>query len=158
MYEYTYTHIVCQGCGNDEIATAACGCLAMTRGENICGILTGVKDTIAFEDFGKIDLRVGEVEEAENLENSEKLIRLTVDFGPPSPEATEGKITKTILTGLRQWYMPDYFKGGYFVFVLNLEPKEMAGETSEGMLLCVDGEQPLPVKAPTGSRAGDTLK
>lgn len=108
------------------------------------------KDTIQIEDLVKVDLRVGEVQEAENLEQSEKLIRLTVNFGE------EG--VKTILTGLRQWYAPDDFKGGYFVFVLNLEPKEMAGEESQGMLLCVDGEKPLPVKAPDGSRVAEGLK
>ncbi|MDO8452427.1 MAG: methionine--tRNA ligase [bacterium] len=109
-----------------------------------------MKDIVSFDDFAKVDLRVGLVERAENLENSEKLIRLTVDF------ADDGK--KNVLTGLRQWYVPEDFEGGYFVFVLNLEPKSMAGEMSEGMLLCVDGEKPLPVKAPDGSRAGITLK
>ena len=109
-----------------------------------------VKDTIPFEDFAKVDLRVGLVERAENLENSEKLIRLTVDF------AEDGK--KNVLTGLRQWYEPSEFEGRHFVFVLNLEPRPMAGESSEGMLLCVDGEKPLPVGAPEGSEAGDGLK
>lgn len=117
----------------------------------ICGIIPSVKDTISYEDFAKVDLRVGLIEKAENLENSEKLIRLTVDFGEDG--------VKTILTGLRQWYTPDDFKRGHFVFVLNLESKEMAGEESQGMLLCVSSEEkPLPVRAPEGSEAGDRLK
>ena len=121
-------------------------------------ILSSVKDIIPFDDFANVDLRVGLVEKAGTLENSEKLIRLTVDFGPPEA-SQEKKIKKNVLTGLRQWYTPDDFKGGYFVFVLNLAPKEMAGEESEGMLLCVSGEEkPLPLRAPEGSKAGDSLR
>lgn len=116
-----------------------------------------VKDTITIDDLVKVDLRVGLVEKAEVLENSDKLIRLTVDFGPP--EASQAnKIKRNILTGLRAYYEPEVFEGGQYVFVLNLAPKAMAGEQSEGMLLCVDAEKPLPVKAPNGSRAGDILK
>ena len=119
-----------------------------------------VKDTIQIDDLVKIDLRVGLVEKAENLENSDKLIRLTVDFGPPSPEAPEGeRIRRNVLTGLRQWYAPEDFEGTHFVFVLNLAPRAMAGEESQGMLLCAEGEdKPLPIRAPEGSKAGQGLR
>ena len=110
-----------------------------------------VKDTIQIDDLVKVDLRVGLVEKAEVLENSDKLIRLTVDFGE------EGK--RNILTGLRQWYAPGYFEGVRFVFVLNLAPRPMAGEESQGMLLCAEGEgKPLPVKAPEEAKVGQGLR
>jgi len=86
------------------------------------------KPIITFEDFLKLDIRVGQVIKAEKLEKSEKLIRLQVDFGQEI-----GSIQ--ILTGLAQYYQPKNLKDKKFLFLINLEPKKMLGELSYGMIL-----------------------
>ncbi len=89
---------------------------------------------ITIDDFAKVDVRVGKVEAAENVEKSEKLIRLHVDFG------SGGK--RIIFTGVRQFgYTAEYFTGKQFFFVFNLEPRKMMGEESQGMIVAVDGSQ-----------------
>jgi len=91
---------------------------------------------ITIEDFAKIEMRLGLVEEAEAVEGSEKLIRLTVSFGEER---------RKIFTGVRKWYEPDFFPGKKFVFVFNLEPRKMMGEESQGMIMAVDGPDERPV-------------
>lgn len=89
------------------------------------------KDTIQFPDFTKLDIRVGEVKNAELVEGSSKLLLLTVDLG-------ENYGTVEIFTGMRKWYGPEDFMGKKFWFLANLEPRPMMGKTSNGMLLSVD--------------------
>jgi len=104
---------------------------------------------ITIEDFGRVELRVGYVEQAQNVEKSEKLIRLHVDVGEPKK--------RTIFTGVRGYgYTSDDFSGKQFFFVTNLMPRTMMGEESQGMILAVDGAdgKPLFVSAeglPVGS-------
>lgn len=113
---------------------------------------------IGINDFIKVEMRAGKVEEASGVEGSQKLIRLLVNFGPTSPEATLGvkDEVRTIFTGVRKWYEPEYFVGKTFTFVTNLEPKIMPsfapngatkgkGEESQGMILTVDGPDSRPV-------------
>jgi len=91
-----------------------------------------VGGSIAIDDFARVEMRVGKVGAAENVEKSEKLIRLHVDFGEI------GK--RIILTGVRGYgYTPDDFTGKQFFFVVNLEPRKMMGEESQGMIIAVDG-------------------
>ncbi|OGG04160.1 tryptophan--tRNA ligase [Candidatus Gottesmanbacteria bacterium RBG_16_52_11] len=87
---------------------------------------------ISIDEFARTEIRVGKVEKAENVEKSDKLIRLTVDLGE------SGK--RNILTGVRGFgYTPEYFSGKQFLFVTNLEYRKMMGEESQGMILAVDG-------------------
>jgi tryptophanyl-tRNA synthetase len=87
--------------------------------------------SISIDDFNNVDIRVGKVTESENVEKSEKLIRLHVDFGEL------GK--RIIITGVRGYgYTPEDFSGKQFFFVVNLEPRKMMGEESQGMILAVD--------------------
>ncbi len=92
---------------------------------------------ITIDDFAKVEQRVGLVKEAVNVEKSEKLIRLTVDF------ANIGM--RTIFTGVRPFgYTPEYFQGKKYLFVVNLVPRKMLNEYSQGMILAVDGEDGKP--------------
>ena len=101
-----------------------------------------MKPIIQYDDFAKLDLRVGEVLNCVAKEGSEKLLRLTVDFGK------EG--TRNILSGIAQWYKPEELIGKQFIFVLNLAPRRMMGEDSEGMILAADGEHgPEPAEGPS---------
>ena len=108
-----------------------------------------MKPTITFDDFAKLDLRIGTVTNCEEKEGSEKLLRLTVDFGE------EG--TRTIFSGIKKWYTPEDLKGKQFVFIVNLAPRKMMGEVSNGMLLAADGEKPEPLQATNEVPAGTKI-
>ena len=87
---------------------------------------------IDFEDFSKVELKVGTVLEAEEVEGSEKLIKLMVDLGEEN--------LRQILAGIKKWYSPEKLVGKQFIFVANLEPRMMMGLESQGMLLAADSE------------------
>lgn len=85
-----------------------------------------VKPTINISDLEKIDIRVGMIEKVEDVEKSDKLVRLTVNFG---------EFKRTILVGMKKERAnPKEIEGKQALFVVNLEAREMMGEKSEGML------------------------
>ena len=87
-------------------------------------------DTIAFEDFAKVDLRVGIVEEAAEVEGASKLLRLVVHCGRRI----------TVFAGVRKAYDdPSVLVGRRVIVVANLAPRKMRFGTSEGMLLAMSG-------------------
>ena len=88
---------------------------------------------INIDDFLKVEIRVGTVLEAQEVEGSEKLIKLSVDFGEDDP--------RTVLTGMKAWHGPEHFKGKQLVFVVNLEPRSMMGIESQGMVMAADPEE-----------------
>lgn len=83
-------------------------------------------DTIAFDDFAKIKLRVGRVLEASDHPNADKLLVLKVDLGDE---------TRQICAGLKGYYTPEELIGKNLVIVANLSTRMMRGEQSQGMLL-----------------------
>lgn len=88
--------------------------------------LLPVKSTIKYGDLDKLDIRVGRIEKVEDVEKSDKLVRLTVNFGD---------FKRNILVGLKKERKdPREIEGKQALFVVNLESKEMMGELSEGML------------------------
>lgn len=90
----------------------------------------GSKTQIKFEDFAKVDMRIGTIVSAEDIEGSEKLIKLHVDFGDL------GK--RWILSGIKEWFKPKSLIDKQAVFVINIEPRKMMGLESEGMILAVE--------------------
>lgn len=97
-----------------------------------------MKAQISIADFSKLDLRVGEVVDVVEVEQSNKLLELKVDFGPEIG-------VKTIFSGIKKWYSPDTLRNRKFIFLLNLEPKVFKiGEeelASQGMILAADSEE-----------------
>ncbi len=94
-------------------------------------------DVIDYEQFAKVDLRVGKVLKAENHPNADKLLKLTVDLGEGEP--------RTILAGLKQWYKPEDLEGKLIIVVANLKPRKMRGILSQGMLLAATDSSGRPV-------------
>ncbi|MCL4354749.1 hypothetical protein M1349_04790 [Patescibacteria group bacterium] len=88
--------------------------------------------TINYEEFKKVEIRIGKVLICEKIENADKLLRLEVDFGPEIGR-------KQILSGIAEWYSPEEIAGKKLPFVVNLEPRKMRGLESQGMLFAVDG-------------------
>ena len=87
------------------------------------------KNIIEFDDFTKVDLRVGTVIEAENIPKSDKLLKLKVDTGLDQ---------RTILSGISKYYSPDEIINKKVMVLINLKPRKMMGYESEGMLLLAD--------------------
>ncbi|MCO6437833.1 MAG: methionine--tRNA ligase subunit beta [Phycisphaerae bacterium] len=82
--------------------------------------------TITFDDFVKVQLRVGKVIEAKAHPNADKLLILRVDLGTEQ---------RQICAGLRAYYAPEQLMGKNLIIVTNLAPRMMRGEESNGMLL-----------------------
>jgi len=112
-----------------------------------------IKPAISLADLERIDVRVGTILSVEDIAGSDKLLKLTVDFGD---------CRRQILAGMKQERNnPREIEGRQALFVVNLEPKKMLGETSEGMLFDIgyaDGVRPAlavpETMVPNGTRAG----
>ena len=112
-----------------------------------------IKPTVTFDVFKKIDIRVGTIERVEDIQGADKVVRLIVDFGDHE---------RTILAGIKQERQnPHEVEGQQALFVVNLEPRKIMGEVSEGMLFDIgyeDGISPVlavPEKpVHNGARAG----
>lgn len=111
-----------------------------------------MKPAINYEDFDKLELRVGLVAEVGLPEWSNKLVRMRVDFGDELGE-------RIIFSGIRKWYGQDELLGKRFVYVLNMEAKKMGDEQSEGMMIMVDsGEKPILVPVADDLPAGSIVR
>ncbi len=91
---------------------------------------------INYEDFQKLDMRLGKVLVAEAVPDSDKLIRFELDFGEDKP--------RQILSAIREWYTePEALVGKMMLFVVNLEPRMIRGLESQGMLMAVGDDRPI---------------
>lgn len=88
-----------------------------------------LKETIAFDDFAKMDIRIGEIISAEKMEKSKKLLKLQVN---------DGFVTRTILSGIAEHFAPEDLVGKQVTFLANLAPRKMMGIDSEGMILLAE--------------------
>lgn len=96
-------------------------------------------DTIAIEDFAKVDLRVGRVLSAEPVPGADKLLHLKVDLAEEEP--------RTIVAGIAKAYSPDQLVGRKVVIVANLQPRKLRGIQSNGMIVAASLEGGAPVLA-----------
>jgi tRNA-binding protein len=116
-------------------------------------IIAPIKPTIPYDLLEQVDIRVGTILSVEDVPGSDKLVRLTVDFGGHQ---------RNILAGMKQERSnPREIQGRQALFVVNLAPRKMMGEVSEGMLFDIgNADHITPVLAvpeapvPNGSRAG----
>ncbi len=106
-------------------------------------------DVIPYDDFAKLDLRVGVVREVERVAGADRLLKLTVDMGEPE--------SRTLVAGIAQAYPePQVLVGVRIVVVANLAPRTLRGIVSRGMLLAA-GELPdVSVVTVSGSVAPGT--
>ncbi len=99
------------------------------------------KASISFDDFQKMDIRVSKVIEAERVAKTKKLLKLTVDTGVD---------TRVIVSGIAEHYTPEEMIGKQVLVLINLEPRELRGITSQGMILMAeDASGALRIVAPT---------
>ena len=94
-----------------------------------------VPTEVTFDEFKKIDARVGTVTQVERVPRTEKLYRILVDLGPLGIRQT--------LSSLVGYYEPDELVGRRIIFLYNLKPTKFSGEVSQGMLLAAEQESKL---------------
>lgn len=97
---------------------------------------------ITFEDFAKLEIRIGKIVTAEKVEGADRLLKLEVDFGPSmdsagSPQAGSGSSIRQIVSGIAEFYKPEDLVGKECPFIVNLEPRMFMGVESQGMLMAV---------------------
>lgn len=107
-------------------------------------------DNITFEEFKKIEIRIGKVLKVEKVENADKLLKLTVDFGAEIGE-------RQIVSGIAEYYQPDDLKEKKLPFVVNLEPRKFKGVESQGMLMAVEGEKPVLLMPSENVKKGSSI-
>jgi len=84
-------------------------------------------EKISYDDFTKLDLRVGEIVSASDVPKADRLIRMEVNIGEETP--------RVLIAGMKQYYDPEELVGRKIVVLVNLEPRKIRGELSNGMLL-----------------------
>lgn len=88
-------------------------------------------DSITFEDFKKVEVRIGLITKCEKVENADKLLKLQVDFG---------EFQRQIVSAIAEYYKPEDLGNKKLPFIVNLEPRKFRGEESQGMLMAMDTE------------------
>ena len=104
---------------------------------------------IGFDEFKKLDARVGTITQVDRVPRTEKLYKVLVDLGPLGVRQT--------VSSLVGFYAPEELKGKRVVFLYNLKPTKFAGEVSQGMLLAAELEKSLALltidrEIPNGAR------
>lgn len=99
---------------------------------------------ITFDEFSKVELRVGKVVGAEAIPGMTKVFKATVDVGGE---------TRQLAVGAALFYKPEEFVGRTVVICINLEPKKIGGIISQGMLLAADGPEGKPLFLTAGDDA-----
>jgi len=107
-------------------------------------------EEIQYEDFAKLDIRIGTVVAAELVPETDKLIQCTVDFGEELGQ-------RTIVSGIAEWKKPEELIGRQFPYIVNLAPRMLRGVESQGMLLAASDESGVALLTPertlhTGTR------
>lgn len=110
-----------------------------------------IADTVDFNDFAKLDLRIAKILKADHIEGSDKLLNLTVDIGDE---------TRTIFAGIKSAYAPEDLEGKLTLVIANLAPRKMRFGTSEGMVLAAGpGDKDIFILSPdAGAVAGMRVK
>lgn len=113
---------------------------------------------INYDDFSKVEIRIGEVLSVEVVEDADKLLRCMVDVGDVDAEGN--KVPRQILSGIREYFEdPQVLVGKKFPYITNLEPRTIRGFESQGMILAASHEGTLALLAPTSDiPAGTKIK
>jgi len=110
----------------DSLGTAAAMAAAPAASDNATQKTDPIADTISFEDFAKLDLRIARISKAAHVEGADKLLQLTLDIGGE---------TRNVFAGIKSAYSPEALEGKLTVMVANLAPRKMRFGVSEGMVL-----------------------
>ena len=137
----------------DSVIEAQLEKLAATKQTNLAAEMgkevTPQKEVVSFDDFGKMDIRVVTIKEAEKIAKTKKLLKLTIDTGID---------TRTIVSGIAEYYTPEELVGRQVLVLVNLEPRELKGVLSQGMVLMgQDATGKLVLLSPTDKVGSGTI-
>ena len=137
----------------DSVIEAQLEKLAATKQANLAAEMgkevTPQKEVVSFDDFGKMDIRVVTIKEAEKIAKTKKLLKLTIDTGID---------TRTIVSGIAEYYTPEELVGRQVLVLVNLEPRELKGVLSQGMILMAqDATGKLVLLSPTDKVGSGTI-
>ena len=104
-------------------------------------------DSITFEDFKKVEIRIGKITACEKVENADKLLKLQVDFG---------EFQRQIVSGIAESFTPEELIGKSLPFIVNLEYRKFKGEESQGMLMAIDADEKTVLLEPSQDVAAGT--
>lgn len=96
---------------------------------------------ISIDEFKKVEVRAGKVLSAEKVEGSEKLLKLSVDFGEPDPTSPELRGTRQVISGIGKFITPEELVDVTCAFVTNLEPRAIMGLESQAMIMAASTEE-----------------
>ncbi|NLB26685.1 MAG: methionine--tRNA ligase subunit beta, partial [Bacteroidales bacterium] len=103
-------------------------------------LLQSAKESVEFDDFGRMDIRAGTILEAEKVPKTKKLLKLKIDTGIDK---------RTVVSGIAEYYKPEELIGKQVSVLVNLEPKKLKGIESKGMILCAENpDGTLSIVAP----------
>lgn len=106
-----------------------------------------MSDQITFEEFKKVEIRIGKITACEKVENADKLLKLQVDFG---------EFQRQIVSGIAESFTPEELVGKSLPFIVNLEYRKFKGEESQGMLMAIDAEEKTVLLEPSAEVAEGT--
>lgn len=109
-----------------------------------------MSSTITFEEFQKLDIRIGKIVLADRIEGSDKLLRLRIEIGEPKP--------RQIVAGIARTHNPEKLVGTQVVILANLKPIKLFGVESNGMLLAADQDGAVLLKPEREIRAGTKVR
>lgn len=104
------------------------------------GMINNMKEIISYDDFAKLDIRIGTIIAVERVPDTDKLLKCTIDFG----ELGE----RTIVSGIAEWKKPEDMIGKQCPYITNLAPKMLRGVESSGMLLALSDESGVALLHP----------
>lgn len=105
---------------------------------------------ITIDDFTKVEIKVGTILEVEEVEGSEKLYKLKVNFSEPQ--------ARQVLSGIKPWYTPEDLVQKQALFVTNLEPRTIMGIESQAMILAVGEDKPILIIPATNIPSGAKIR
>jgi methionyl-tRNA synthetase len=99
---------------------------------------------VSYEEFKKMDIRIGTIREVESVPETDKLLKCQIDFNEVDEDGN-GKL-RQIISGIKEYYPdPSVLIGKQVLYIINLEPRIIKGYESNGMLMAVDGKDGKPV-------------
>lgn len=109
-----------------------------------------MKPVIDFNDFTKLDLRIAKIIQAEAVEGADRLLKITLDVG----ELGE----RVVAAGIRDWYQPEELAGKLVVYIANLEPKEIRGIISQGMIMAAGAVEATLIHPDKALQPGEIVR
>ena len=103
---------------------------------------------VTYDDFAKLEIRIGTITTAEKVEGADKLLKLAVDFGNEA---------RQIVSGIAEWYTPESLVGTQSPFITNLEPRTIRGIESQGMILAAGTDEKAVLLRPVETLPNGSL-